>query len=155
MIVIVVMIVVVIVVVVIVVVIVCVVNVIMSQFFFSCFVNCYNFNVEFQVLIGQYVVIINYDVIVFNCSDFNWYWILVGFSQEMYIYLQFINVYKYVFRNMLYQVFVVLIVSVVCVNSDIKFVVNFMIFQCCFQVRDQGIVIMQVVQWCIYWRFIN
>lgn len=125
------------VVVVIVVMIVRTVNVAMSQFFFSRFANRHNFNVEFQVLTGQHVVTINHDVIVFNRSDFNRYRTLVSFSQETHTYLQFINAHKYVFRNALHQVFVVLTVSVVRANSDIKFVANFVTFQRRFQARDQ------------------
>ncbi len=53
---------------------------------------------------------------------------LVGFSEETHTYLQFINAHKYVFRNAA-PVFVVLTVSVIRANSDIKFVANFMTFQ--------------------------
>ncbi len=63
---------------------------------------------------------------------------LVGFSQETHTYLQFINAHKYVFRNALHQVFVVLTVSVVRTNSDIKFVANFVTFQRRFQGQRSG-----------------
>ena len=131
------------------------VNMTMSQFFFGRFANRHNFNVEFQVLTSQHVVTINHYVIVFNRSDFNRYRTLVGFSQETHTYLQFINAHKYVFRNALHQVFVVLTVSVIRANSDIKFVANFMTFQRRFQARDQGTVTMQVVQRRTHRRLIN
>ncbi|GDV84741.1 hypothetical protein ExPUPEC96_00038 [Escherichia coli] len=55
----------------------------------------------------------------------------------------------------MHQVFVVLTVSVVRANSDIKFVANFMTFQRRFQARDQGTVTMQVVQRRTHRRLIN
>lgn len=139
----------------IVIVVMCVVYVIVFQFFCSCFVDGDDFYIKFQVLVSQYVVVINYNVVVFNFSNFYWYWILIGFCQEVYVNLQFINVYEDVFWYMLYQVFVILIVSVVSVDGNVKFVVYFVVIQCVFQVGNQGVVIVQVIQWCVYWRFIN
>ena len=47
------------------------VNVAMSQLFFSRFTDRNNFYVELQVLTRQHVVAVNYNVVVFNFSDFN------------------------------------------------------------------------------------
>ena len=44
------------------------VNVTMSQFFFGCFANSNNFNVEFQVLTRQHVVAVNHNVVVLLLS---------------------------------------------------------------------------------------
>lgn len=55
----------------------------------------------------------------------------------------------------MHQVFVVLTVSVVRANSDIKFVANFVTFQRRFRARDQGTVTMQVVQRRTHRRLIN
>lgn len=122
---------------VIVVVIVCAVNMTVSQFFFSRFTNRNNFYVKFQILTRQHVVTINHNVIVFHFGNLYRYRALVGFRQETHPYLQFINAHKDVFRHTLHQIFVILAVSVVRANSDIKFVANFMAFQRGFQTRDQ------------------
>ena len=112
------------------------VNVAMSQFFFGCFTDRNNFNVELQVLASQHMVAVNHNVVVFNFSDLNRYWTLVSFSQEAHANLQLVNAHEHVFRNALNQVVVVLAVSVVCANSNVKFIANFMTFQRGFQAGD-------------------
>jgi len=131
------------------------VNVAMSQLFFGRFADRNNFNVELQVLASQHVVAINNNVVVFNFGDFNWYWTLVGFCQEAHANLQLINAHKYIFRNTLNQILIVLTVSVVCANSNIEFIANFMTVQRGFQAGDQGTVTMQVVQRRTHRRLIN
>jgi lysylphosphatidylglycerol synthetase-like protein (DUF2156 family) len=105
------------------------VNVTMSQLFFGRFADRDNFNVELQVLASQHVVTVNHDVVVFHFGDFNRYWTLVGFRQEAHANLQFVNAHEDVFRNALNQVFVILTVSVVRADSNVKFVANFMTIQ--------------------------
>jgi hypothetical protein len=85
------------------------VNVTMLQLFRRCFANRDNFNVELQILASQHVVTVNH-VFVFHFGDFYRYRTLIGFRQEAHANLQFINAHKYVFRNALNQVFVVLTV---------------------------------------------
>ncbi|KGB09220.1 hypothetical protein DR73_4149 [Enterobacteriaceae bacterium ATCC 29904] len=131
------------------------VNVAMSQLFFGRFADRNNFNVELQVLASQHVVAINNNVVVFNFGDFNRYWTLVGFCQEAHANLQLINAHKYIFRNTLNQILIVLTVSVVCANSNIEFIANFMTVQRGFQAGDQGTVTMQVVQRRTHRRLIN
>ena len=131
------------------------VNVAVSQFFFGRFADSNNFYVEFQILASQHVVTVNHNVVVFHFGNFYRYWTLVSFSQETHANLQFVNAHEDVFRNALHQVFVVLTVCVVCANSNIEFVANFMTVQRCFQARNQGTVTMQVVQRCTHRRLIN
>gem|GEM_PF-893555 len=131
------------------------VNVAMSQLFFGRFADRNNFNVELQVLASQHVVAINNNVVVFNFGDFNRYWTLVGFCQEAHANLQLVNAHKYIFRNTLNQILIVLTVSVVCANSNIEFIANFMTVQRGFQAGDQGTVTMQVVQRRTHRRLIN
>ena len=59
------------------------VNVAMSQLFFSRFTDRNNFYVELQVLTRQHVVAVNYNVVVFNFSDFNRNRTSVSFRQRM------------------------------------------------------------------------
>ncbi len=113
---------------VIVVVIVRAMNMTVSQFFFSRFTNRNNFYVKFQILARQHVVTINHNVIVFHFGNLYRYRAR-SVSAETHPYLQFINAHKDVFRHTLHQIFVILAVSVVRANSDIKFVANFMAFQ--------------------------
>ena len=131
------------------------VNVTMSQFFFGCFANSNNFNVEFQVLASQHVVTVNHHVIVFHFGNFYRYRALICFSQETHANLQLVNAHEDVFRNALNQIFVVLTVSVIRAYSNIKFVADVVTFQRCFQARDQGTMTMQVVQRRTHRRLIN
>jgi hypothetical protein len=141
--------------VVIVVMIVCTVNVAMSQFFFGGFTQRNDFHVEFQILASQHVVAVNNNVIVFHFGDFNRYWTLVSFSQETHANLQFVNAHEDVFRYTLHQVFIILTVSVVCANFNVKLVACFVTFQRFFKARDQGTVTMQVVERRADRRLIN
>ncbi|ABX23960.1 hypothetical protein SARI_04171 [Salmonella enterica subsp. arizonae serovar 62:z4,z23:-] len=131
------------------------VNMAVGQFFFSRFTNRNNFYVKFQILTSQHVVTINHNMIVFHFGNFYRYRTLVGFRQETHTYLQFINAHKDVFRHALHQIFIILTVSVVCANSNIKFVANFMAFQRGFQARNQGAVAVQVIQRRTHRRLIN
>jgi len=131
------------------------VNVAVSQFFFGCFTQRDNFNVEFQVLASQHVVAVDNNVVVFNFGDFNRHWTLVSFSQETHANLQLVNAHEDVFRYALYQVFVVLTVSVIGAHINVKFIANFVTVQRIFQARDQGTVTMQVVERRTQRRLIN
>jgi hypothetical protein len=134
---------------------VCAMNMAMSQLFFGRFADRNNFYVEFQVLASQHVVAINNNVVVFNFSDFNRYWTLVGFGQEAHADLQLVNAHEHVFRNALNQVLVVLTVSVVRAYSNVKFIANFVTIQRVFQAGNQGTVTVQVVQRRTHRRLIN
>jgi len=122
------------------------VNVAMSQLFFGRFTDRNNFYVELQVLTRQHVVAVNHNVVVFHFSDFNRNRTLVSFRQEAHANLQLVDAHKYVFRNALNQVVIILTVSVVRAYSNVEFVANFMAFQSRFQAGNQGTVTMQVVQ---------
>ena len=119
--------------VVIVVMIVFTVNVAMSQLFSGCFTNRDNFYVEAQVLACQHVVAIDNNVLIFNRSNFNRYWTLVGVSHKAHANFQLVNTHEDVFRNALNQVFVVLAVSVCCANVNVETIANNVTFQSCFQ----------------------
>jgi hypothetical protein len=131
------------------------VNVAMSQFFFGCFTQRNDFNMEFQVLASQHVVTVDNDMVVFNFGDFNRNRTLICFSQETHANLQLFNAHEDVFRYALYQVFIILTVSVVRANFNVKLIAYFVIFQRFFQARDQGTVTMQVVERRTYRRLIN
>jgi hypothetical protein len=131
------------------------VNVAMSQFFFGRFTQRNDFNVEFQVLASQHVVTVNDNVIVFDFGDFNRNRTLVSFSQETHANLQLVNAHEDVFRYALHQIFIILTVSVVCADFDVKLIACFVTFQRIFQARDQGTVTMQVVERRTNRRLIN
>jgi hypothetical protein len=131
------------------------VNVAMSQLFFRRFADRNNFNVKFQILASQHVVAINHNVVVFNFGNFYRYRALVGFRQETHANLQLVNAHKNVFRYALYQVFIVLTVSVIRANRHIEFIADFVPVQRVFQTRDQGTVTVQVVQRRTHRRLIN
>ena len=109
------------------------VNVTMSQFFSGSFTNSDNFYVEAQVLACQHVVAIDNNVLIFNRSDFNRYWTLVGISHKAHTYFQLINTHEHIFRNALNQIFVVLTVSVICANVHIETITHNVAFQRSFQ----------------------
>ena len=113
--------------------IVCAVYVAVLQLFSRCFTNSDHFYAELQVLTCQHVVTVNDDVIVFNASDFNRNRALIGFCQETHTDLQFVNAHKDVLRNALYQVFIVLAVSVIRFDSNVKFVARLMTVKGIFQ----------------------
>ena len=117
----------------------------MLQLFRRCFANRDNFNVELQILTSEHVVTVNNNVFVTHFGDFYRYRTLIGFRQEAHANLQFINAHKYVFRNALNQVFVVLTVCIVSADFDVKFVANVVAVQRVFQAGNQGTVTMQVV----------
>ena len=123
---------------------------------FSCgFTDSNNFNVEVQVLASQHVVTINNNVVVINFGNFYWYWTLIGFSQETHANLQFVNTHENVFWYALHQVFIVVTVSVICANVNIKAIAFSVTFQSGFQTRDQGAMAVQIIQRCTHRRLIN
>ena len=115
--------------VVIVVMIVFAVNVAMSQFFSSCYANRDNFYVEAQVLACQHVVAIDNNVLIFNCSNLNWHWALVGISHKAHTHFQLVNAHEDVFRYALNQIIIVLAVSVICANVHVETIANYVTIQ--------------------------
>jgi hypothetical protein len=108
------------------------VNVAMSQFFSSCFTDCDNFYVEAQVLTCQHVIAIDNNVLIFNRSNFNWHWALVGICHKAHTHFQLVNAHEDVFRYALNQILVVLAVSVICANVHVETIANYVAFQRCF-----------------------
>ncbi|ABU79571.1 hypothetical protein ESA_04392 [Cronobacter sakazakii ATCC BAA-894] len=131
------------------------VNVAVSQFFFGRFADSNNFHVEVQVLARQHVVAVNHNMVVAHFGNFYRYRALIGFRQEAHANLQLVNAHEDVFRYALYQVFIVLAVSVVSAYVHIEFIANVMAFQRRFQAGNQGAVTMQVVQRRTHRRLIN
>jgi len=131
------------------------VHVTVLQLFRSRFADGDDFHIKLQVLASQHVVAINHNVVVFNFSDFYWYRTLIGFRQEAHANLQFINAHEDVFRYTLHQVFVILTVSVVSADGNVKFVAHFVAIQRVFQAGNQGAVTVQVIQRRAYRRLIN
>ena len=127
----------------------------MLQLFSSCFTDGDHFNVEVQVLASQHVVTINNNVVVVNFGNFYWNWTLIGFSQETHANLQFVNAHENVFRNALNQIFIVVTVSVIGANVNVKAIAFSVTFQSCFQPRNQGAMSVQIIQRCTHRRFIN
>jgi len=125
------------------------------QLFRRCFAKRDNFNVELQILASQHVVTVNNNVFVTHFGDFYRYRALIGFREEAHANLQLVNAHKHVFRNALYQVFVVLAVRVISADFYVKFVAHFVTIQRAFQAGNQGTVTMQVVQRRAYRRLIN
>lgn len=113
------------------------VHVTVLQLFRSRFADGDDFHIKLQVLASQHVVAINHNVVVFNFSDFYWYRTLIGFRQEAHANLQFINAHEDVFRYTLHQVFVILTVSVVSADGNVKFVAHFVAIQRVFQAGNQ------------------
>ncbi len=96
------------------------VHVTVLQLFRSRFADGDDFHIKLQVLASQHVVAINHNVVVFNFSNFYWYRTLIGFRREAHANLQFINAHEDVFRYTLHRVFVILTVSVVSADGNVK-----------------------------------